>query len=160
MQHPARELIPEMFGSFADRKGKVLWPTLRGGRLTDENVAKLKSLAGIVFLDGMYQTNLNYGKSPPEERAIFFETRERVYLEHDGKTHVLYALVWVGNYYKGSVFHLGWQFPHMTMYDAADLEGLAFKIYKLVAWRIYGSEEAMDREVREFLLKGDLFNQS
>ena len=151
MQHPARELIPEMFGSFEQRKGKVLWPTLRGGRLTDENVARLKPLSGIVFLDGMYETNLNYGKSPPQERAIFFETRERVPLDIDGKTHVLYALVWVGNYYKGSVFHLGWQFPHMTMYENSDLETLACKIYKLVAWRIYGSLEAMDPEVRAFI---------
>ena len=152
MQHPARELIPESFSAFENRRGKVLWPTLRNGRLTDENIAKIKPMAGIVFLDGMYETNLNYDKAPPQERAIFFESRQRVHLELDDRTHVLYALVWVGNYYKGSVFHIGWQFPHMTMYRNLDLIKHSFGIYKLVAWRIYGSMEEMDPEVRQFIM--------
>jgi hypothetical protein len=110
--------------NFAFRKTKVKWPTLRGAYLTDENIEELRKMAfGVIFLEGEYQTRLNFDKGPPEERAVFFEHLHRVQGES------LFLLIWVGNYYNGSIFHCAWQFPQMFHWDWLALEKAAIKSY-------------------------------
>lgn len=139
---------------FSIRGKKVKWPTLRKGYLTDESVARLKALAlgeghSILFLDGDYRTNLNkWVNGDPIERAVFFE-----WLVRKG-TQQFFLLCWVGNFHNGSIFHCGFQFPHILTWQehAGDewLERQAFQVYRKVVNEIYG-EESIDEEVIRFI---------
>lgn len=145
---------------FEMRGENVKWPTLRGAYLTDESVEELKKVAitvgkSIVFLDGMYKTNLNkWVKKDPIERAIFFEWNIR----HG--TQMFFALCWIGNFHNGSIFHIGYQFPHITWwkeYTSQEwLERQAFRVYERVAKLLYSfSSKAVDLEVSKFLKNGN-----
>lgn len=118
------------------------WPTLRGGYLTDEAVERIRSFAyGVIFLDGTYQTRLNFDKGPPDERAVFFEHLHRV------ENESIFLLCWVGNYHAGSIFHCAWQFPQMYHWGWQNLEKAAVKTYFKVATAV----QTNDSEVRSFL---------
>ncbi len=130
---------------FAMRGERVKWPTLRGAFLTDESVARLRQVAhGVIFLDGQYKTNLNYGRKPPEERAVFFEHLQQVDGDH------IFLLCWVGNFVNGSIFHCAWQFPQHLNWPTRPLEYAAYRVYRLVATHLYRGIP-MDAEVDEFL---------
>lgn len=133
---------------FAMRGSKVKWPTLRGAYLSDTSVAKIRSWAyGVIFLEGDYNTRLNFGRDSTE-RAIFFEHLHRV----DGSP--IFLLCWVGNYHAGSIFHSAWQFPQMYHYSWDNLEKAAFVTYRRVAKALYGTRD-MDPEVAAFLANGE-----
>lgn len=132
---------------FAGRQSKVKWPTLRGSRLDDDSVEELRQLTlgtrrSIIFLDGMYNTNLNKFKNlPTEERAVFFEYRV------DYKGSAIFMLVWIGNYWNGCVFQLGYQFPALQNWPVDFLEKEAFKLYK----RVVKILDVYDIEVLDFI---------
>lgn len=137
---------------FSSRGVDVKWPTLRGAYLTDETVAILKNLAfGVVFLDGPYNTRLNFGNSSEytnddgSERAIFFEHLHKVDGDH------IFLLCWIGNYYAGSIFHCAWQFPQHLHWPVDKLEQAAFKTYKRIANVMYRPFGEMDNEVSDFI---------
>ena len=108
-----------------------------------------QSAFGVIFLDGPYNTRLNFGNRGPytldvdegTERAIFFEHLHKV----DGAA--IFLLCWIGNYYAGSIFHCAWQFPQMYHWNWKDLERAAFKTYKTVATIL----DCQDEEVLEFI---------
>lgn len=130
---------------FAMRGERVKWPTLRKAWLTDESVGRLRNIAhGVIFLDGTYNTNLNYGKRPPEERAVFFEHLQKVDEDH------IFLLCWIGNFVNGSIFHCAWQFPQHLNWPLRPLEYAAYRTYRRIAQALYHGSP-MDAEVDEFL---------
>lgn len=134
---------------FSVRGEDVKWPTLRGAYLDDEGVALLRRKAfGVIFLDGMYNTRLNFGRTSSTERAVFFEHLHKVQDSH------IFLLVWIGNYHAGSIFHCAWQFPQMEHWNVRDLEWAAYRTYKEVAKVMYRGKkrDEVDAEVVEFLL--------
>ena len=136
-----RQPIPEP-SWFAERGSKVKWPTLRGAYLTDDSVEALRKMAfGVIFLDGEYNTRLNFDKKDSLERAVFFEHLHKV------QGHHIFLLIWIGNYHAGSIFHCAWQFPQMYHWDWYELEKAAFKSYKQIA-ELMGCN---DDEVVEFV---------
>lgn len=141
---------------FEMRGENVKWPTMRGAYLTNDTVAFLRDRAikigkSIVFLDGTYKTNLNkWVKKDPLERAVFFEWQVR-----DG-TQMFFALCWVGNFHNGSIFHVGYQFPHSTWWTERVgqdiMERWSWNIYRHVAECLYSLvPEGYDTEVEKFL---------
>lgn len=143
---------------FTIRKEDVKWPTIRKGWLTDDNVTKLRSHMitvgrSIIFLDGMYNTNLNrwVGKSP-EERAVFFEYM----INPPQVSGAIFALCWIGNFHNGSIFHCAWQYPQIRCWHENSkgaetyFEHQAFYIYQSCVKIIYG-EDTWDHEVFEFI---------
>lgn len=129
---------------FAMRGTDVKWPTLRQAFLNDNTVALLRAKAyGVIFLDGPYNTRLNFG-SDSKERAVFFEHLHKVQDSH------IFLLCWIGNYHAGCIFHCAWQFPQMEHWKVQDLEWAAFRTYKAVATIVYEGRP-MDPEVDAFL---------
>lgn len=127
------------------RGTKVKWPTLRGAYLTDEAVTKLRKYAfGVIFLEGEYNTRLNFDRSSATERAVFFEHLHRVTGES------IFLLIWVGNYHAGAIFHCAWQFPQVFHWKWRPLERAAIESYRSVALALYG-DGPMDSEVAAFL---------
>lgn len=164
--------IPHLSGIFMDRGTDVKWPTLRRTWLTDESVPELRRMAmkqgaSIIFLDGMYRTNLNrHTDADPIERAVFFEyavrstrgTLEMLKMktnrEVEGST--IFLLCWIGNFHNGCIFHCGWQFPQVETWKMGTpypwFERKALLVYRKCADILYKhGEEPMDPEVREFL---------
>jgi hypothetical protein len=143
------------------RGNHVKWPTIRKAWLIDESVEEIRQYVqgrgrSIIFLDGVYKTNLNQwcGKDP-EERAVFFE----FLVKHPRVMGGIYVLSWIGNYHNGSIIHFGWQYPQVrcwrenTKGTESFLEGKVFTIYKEIVRILYRhSEHDMDDEVREFLM--------
>lgn len=133
---------------FGMRGENVKWPTLRGGFLDDEKILALRKIAfGVIFLEGMYNTRLNYDKKPSEERAVFFEHLHKV----DGDS--LFLLCWIGNYHAGSIFHCAWQFPQHLAWPQVPLEFAAYRTYRQVANILYKGipRSQIDSEVLAFL---------
>lgn len=131
---------------FAIREDRVKWPTLRKAYLTDASVARLRQIAhGVIFLDGTYNTNLNYDHKPPLERAVFFEHLQQVDNDH------IFLLCWIGNFYNGSIFHCAWQFPQHLNWPLRPLEFAAYRTYRRIAHALYDADTPMDPEVAEFL---------
>lgn len=127
---------------FASRCSKVKWPTLRGAYLDDDTVEQLRKYAfGVVFLDGDYNTRLNFDKKDSVERAVFFEHLHKV------QGHSIFLLIWVGNYHNGAIFHCAWQFPQMWHWGWLNLERAAIQSYRKVADIL----DCQDPEVRKFL---------
>jgi len=150
---------------FGVRKDKVKWPTFRKGYMTDENVAMIKKYAtgkgrSIIFLDGQYETKLNrYVRKDPMERAIFFEFM----VKEKGVKGAIFMYCWLGNFHNGSIVHFSYQFPQMNCWldagkqDAnAFFERNAFKVYRDIAYMLYGSHDAIkDKEVKTFIENGN-----
>ena len=145
---------------FAQRKKHVKWPTIRRAWLTDASVGNLERSAkgqgrSIIFLDGMYKTNLNmyaqdHSKRDPIERAVFFE-----WMVKNGYDQ-FFLLCWIGNFHNGSIFHCAYQFPQMfewqKKYGDDFLEKRAFKVYKRIVEILYEhSDDPMDFEVKRFI---------
>lgn len=134
---------------FASRGSKVKWPTLRGTYLDDVRVEALRRTAhGVIFLDGMYDTRLNFGMKESRERAIFFEHLHKV------DDAYLFLLIWIGNYLDGSIFHCAWQFPQHLHWSTTSLSWAAFRTYKRIVGIMYNGIE-MDKEVAEFTRRGN-----
>lgn len=130
---------------FARRGTKVKWPTLKGAYLDDKVIKKLRSIAhGVIFLEGTYNTRLNFDHKDSKERAVFFEHLHKV----DGD--YLFLLVWIGNYHAGSIFHCAWQFPQHLHWPLPALEIAAFQTYRTIAMILYEGV-AVDPEVRDFI---------
>ncbi len=140
MTKRTRQPIPEP-SLFAMRGKKVKWPTMKGAFLTDQKVADLKKMAfGVIFLEGDYNTRLNFDKKDSTERAIFFEHLHKVDGEH------IFLLIWIGNYHNGCIFHCAWQFPQMHHWNWDSLEKAALGSYKRIAEIMYKGF-TMDKEV-------------
>lgn len=130
---------------FASRGSKVKWPTLRGSFLTDRTVTELQKYAyGVIFLDGTYNTRLNFDHKPSLERAVFFEHL------HNMEGGGLFLLCWVGNFHGGAIFHCAWQYPQNLHWTPQALERAAFETYKKVAYTLYTPIGKMDAEVHAF----------
>jgi hypothetical protein len=146
---PKRNRIPLLNSPvFAIRGEAVKWPTLRGAYLIDKSILELRKIAfGVIFLEGNYNTRLNYDKKPSLERAVFFEHLHKV----DGDQ--LFLLCWIGNYHAGSIFHCAWQFPQHLNWPTQPLEYAAYRTYRQVANILYADipREERDLEVRQFL---------
>lgn len=149
---------------FGMRGTNVKWPTIRKAWLTDESVAHIQRHVtqfgrSIIFLDGIYNTNLNrWAKKPPEERAVFFEYMVR----HPRTKGAIFLLCWIGNFHNGSIYHCAYQYPQVRCWeeygDGAEefFEKAAFKVYQNLAIILYEySEYPMDAEVKKFLQNGD-----
>jgi hypothetical protein len=147
---PKRSRIPmDSSPVFAMRGGAVKWPTLRGAYLNKDNILSLRKTAwGVVFLEGPYNTLLNFDNKDSLECAVFFEHLIKV----DGDA--LFLLIWVGNYHAGAIFHCAWQFPQCTAWPQRGLEYGAKRVYRQVANILYGTNPK-DPEVEEFLNHGD-----
>ena len=153
---------------FANRKNRVVWPTLRKAYMTEENIPVLKKFVtgkgrSIVFLDALYETKLNrYVRKDPWERAVSFEFM----LRKKGVKGAIQALVWLGNFHNGNIAHFAPQFPQMQCwvealgYERAMLffEEGCFNIYKEIANILY-SGNILDEEVKGFIENGDKFLQ-
>jgi len=149
-------------GLFSVRDTDVKWPTLRGGWLNDDVVAKLRNLAvgmgkSIIFLDGTYQTNLNqHTDKSPIERAVFFEwavkvpTKQRK--EHTGW---IFLLSWIGNFHNGSIFHCAYQYPQVQewerLFGKDYLDYQAANLYRFVTSCIYPGGNILDDDVAAFV---------
>lgn len=130
---------------FSRRGTKVKWPTLRGAYLDDESIGKIRKIAfGVIFLEGNYNTRLNFERKVSLEKAIFFEHLHRV----DGES--LFLLCWIGNYHAGAIFHCAWQFPQHLHWETPSLEYAAFKTYRTIANIMYNGRDK-DPEVEAFL---------
>jgi hypothetical protein len=139
-----RQPLPDS-AIFSRRGTKVKWPTLRGAYLTDESIAKIRRIAfGVIFLEGEYNTRLNFEHKDSKERAVFFEHLHRV----DGDS--LFLLCWIGNYHAGAIFHCAWQFPQHLLWPNPKLELAAFKTYRTMATILYEGKPS-DPEVHSFL---------
>jgi hypothetical protein len=78
--------------------------------------------------------------------------------EHVAKP--LYLIGWIGGYEKGSIMHVGWQFPHVRRFSEESLNMEAFSVYKEIAKVIYHADEwddlrYMDSAVRRFITQYD-----
>jgi hypothetical protein len=116
--------------------------------LTDSNIPELRKVAfGVIFLEGMYKTRLNYDRKPPDERAVFFEHLHKV----DGDS--LFLLCWIGNYHAGSIFHCAWQFPQHVAWPQQPLEYAAYRTYRQVVNILYAGipRNQIDHEILTFL---------
>ncbi len=157
-------LIIPGIGMFNDRQGSTQWPTFRGARLDEDRLRRLEGISSLVFAKGTYRTNLNaYWKLPPMEEFCMWESEARVVVPKENlavkgngqpttRLRTLYLLCWVGNYAHGSIFHCGWQFPHVLAHDAKSACDVAFGIYRRVALIMYGGYAGFDDgEVRDFI---------
>lgn len=156
---------PYSMGIFEQRFDNVKWPTLRGIRLEDAAVSRLRQRAvttgkSIIFLDGHYETNLNFDIRGPTERAVFYEWMIK------GKTKAhgnIFLLCWIGDFHNGSIFHCGYQYPQVNAWNHNGdhgntwMERKAYQVYKWTVTSLLGIgyndplPEDLDAEVREFL---------
>jgi len=145
---------------FEMRGNKVKWPTLRKAWLIDPAVADIRNYVvgrgrSIIFLDGMYETNLNqWAQKSPIERAVFFEFLVR----HPRVNGGIYLLSWIGDFHNGCIIHFAWQYPQVRCWHALGenaeefFERKAFAVYKDIAEILYKhSIHPMDSEVEEFI---------
>lgn len=150
----AERLPIEQISFFDARASQGLphWPTLRGARLTDLSIKRLRSLCDLVCLDGFYNTNLNkYSGEADRERALFGETRKKMQTR-SGEPYVLYILWWIGNYHKGSIVHIGFQYPHILAFPESGVLKAACEHYRRVARAVY-HQATMDSNVEDFINK-------
>lgn len=153
---PKWNRLPDLESHYFSHRGtRVKWPTLRKAWLTPQAIKRIRSIAfGVIFLEGPYNTRLNYGNVGPhtlengQETAIFFEHLHKVQDQH------IFLLCWVGNFHNGCIFHCAWQFPQMKAWDWQALEVAAYETYKIIANIVY-DRKITDKEVQEFLKKGD-----
>ena len=149
---------------FSIRGERVKWPTIRKAWITDESASALRDHVtgigrSIIFLDGMYRTNLNqWTNKDPIERAVFFE----YLMKHPKVKGGIFLLCWIGNYHNGCIYHCAWQYPQIKCWETFGVgaekmfERKAFQVYKQVTSIIYKhSEYPMDDEVTEFLQEKD-----
>lgn len=142
-------------GIFRSRGSKVKWPTLRKAYLDAQTIPRVKKLAGLIFLEGEYETNMNQWhtrntKDDRTEYAVFFEARKSVFRDVRGRTWPIFLLSWIGNFHNGSIFHCAWQYPHCRLYPDHILEFGAFRLYRKVVEAVY-PEGIKDDEVRRFV---------
>lgn len=153
------------------RGDSTRWPTLRGAWLNDDTMTELdkRVSAGVIFGRVKYNTRLNQNapmtpedKSNPDrdcprhptEQAVFFEAELRLpSLEPPHKSLSTYFLVWIGNYYRGSVIHIAPSYPQVLYFDPKKVEQKAGVLYRRVADIMYSHRKSLpvDREVAEFI---------
>jgi len=85
--------------------------------------------------------------------VVSFEAQRWVRQLNDPRKIPLYAICWLGQYMNGSIFHMGWQYPHVLQFHPQAVEVAAFELYREVALALYG-EEPMDYDVRKFITQG------
>jgi hypothetical protein len=144
---------------FADRGDRVKWPTIRKAWLTDDAVKGIENYVtgigkSIIFLDGRYNTNLNFDIRGPNERAVFFE----FLMKHPRVKGGIFMLSWIGDYHNGCIYHCAWQYPQVKCWESFGtgaeemFERAAHKVYKRITQILYEhSEYEMDQEVKEFI---------
>jgi hypothetical protein len=139
---------------------KPAWPTFRGALLTDEALDRLEAIGGWVFFNRakhieheLENGGLSRGGEPHEYNMVSFERRLHVERVDTGKRTVLYCIGWIGGYGKGSIWHIGWQFPHCCERTLESIERESFKFYGCVAKALYGDDD-WDSEVAEFVRAG------
>lgn len=92
---------------------------------------------------------VNGGGTRNEYPTISFELQCYVQ-QKAGKKSPMYLIGWIGGYGKGSIMHVGWQFPHCEAFDPEDLKLAALKVYPSIARLVYGDRN-MDPEVVKFI---------
>jgi hypothetical protein len=93
---------------------------------------------------------LSRGGEPHVYPLLAFELRTWVERLDTQKRTPLYILGWLGGYGKGSILHLGPQFPHMCERDLGSLELAMGGVYRALATIVYGDRE-WDPEVQKFV---------
>lgn len=146
------------------------WPTFRGGTLEEVELYRVWNALNVLLenedkLEGrkIIQASMgtqyvresenggfvNGGGTRNEYPTISFELQCYVQ-KKAGKKSPVYLIGWVGGYGKGSIMHVGWQFPHCEAFDPEDLKLAALKVYPSIARLVYGDRN-MDPEVVKFI---------
>jgi hypothetical protein len=144
-----------------------VWPTFRNAPLTEENLERVKTLLDLVLeneekLDlwklimvahGSHYIHenekggfLNGGGKRVKYPTISLELQCWI-PTLEGRKKPLYLNAWIGSYKKGSIVHLGWQYPHHLKFVKNELYSVACQIYATIAKIIYGSRQ-MDKDVQ------------
>jgi len=80
-----------------------------------------------------------------------FELDARVRREASNRSGTHYLIGWVGGYPKGSIFHVGWEFPRTTRFQLLYEEQVAIDVYTEMVKIVYG-DRPIDEEVKSFCL--------
>ncbi len=134
------------------------WPTFRKALLTDEAIERLKKMPSLIFTavgTQIVRETANGGfhhSGQPNEYPIFSFERQIRMRDSEGKSKILYAICWVGGYGKGSIFHMGWQYPHVNDFPQEELENFSKLVYIDVAKAVHGDLAKADVDVRNFLV--------
>lgn len=139
---------------------KPIWPTFRGAPLhgpgADSVLMGFRSLPDIIHatLGTHYVCTTKtggLGRGPRRDGypCISFERRLMLRRASDGRRCPLYLIGWVGGYERGSILHMGWQFPHERGFDNDELYQGASDTYGAIARIVYAGRPA-PAEVRNY----------
>ena len=156
---------------------KPYWPTFRGAPLHTSSFERDKdgkrwhqgverclqisdrigTLSGVIYISQGYQWvcttpngGLGNGSRNDAYPTISFERTFWVKRAHENRKFPVYLLGWIGGYEKGSILHVGWQYPHAASFCPDGLLEAARQNYRQIAEAVYGGE-APDSDVRKFI---------